>query len=143
MKPGYIVAGALALGAAIAAYQFTTFGSADAQTAPAAGAALVQVVVPETLSPVAQIGKTGFDAICAACHGQNAAGRNGMGPPLIHKIYEPSHHGDESFQLAVQRGVRAHHWTFGNMPPVEGLTRADVVAIVGYVREMQRANGIN
>ncbi|WP_323769668.1 cytochrome c [Antarctobacter sp.] len=143
MKTRYILAGTLALGAAIAAYQFTSFGSADAQTAPAVGAPLVQVIVPETLSPDAQIGKTGFDAICAACHGQNAAGRNGKGPPLVHKIYEPSHHGDESFQLAVQRGVRAHHWPFGNMPPVAGLTRADVVAIVAYVRELQRANGIN
>lgn len=36
----------------------------------------------------------------------------------------------------------AHHWTFGDMPPQTGLTRADVVAIVTYVRELQRANGI-
>jgi len=37
-------------------------------------------------------------------------------------------------------GVR--HWRFGDMPPVEGLSRRDVAAIVAYVRELQRANGI-
>ncbi|SNS51679.1 c-type cytochrome [Antarctobacter heliothermus] len=143
MKTGYILAGALALGAAAAAYQFTSPGSVDAQTPAAAGAPLAQVKLPETLSANAQIGKNGYDAVCADCHGENADGRKGMGPPLVHKIYEPSHHGDESFQLAVQRGVRAHHWPFGNMPAQQGLTRADVSAIVAYVREMQRANGIN
>jgi len=40
-------------------------------------------------------------------------------------------------------GVRAHHWSFGNMPAVEGLTRADVKMIIAYIRELQRANGIN
>ena len=66
----------------------------------------------------------------------------GVAPPLIHKIYEPSHHGDESFQRAVAVGVRAHHWKFGNMPAIEGLTRGDVKAIIAYVRELQEANGI-
>ena len=60
----------------------------------------------------------------------------------MHKIYEPNHHGDESFQLAVAMGVRAHHWKFGNMPAIEGLTRADVKPIIAYVRELQRHNGI-
>ena len=44
---------------------------------------------------------------------------------------------------ATALGVRAHHWSFGNMPAVEGLTRADVKMIVAYIRELQRANGIN
>jgi hypothetical protein len=48
-----------------------------------------------------------------------------------------------SFFLAVDQGVRAHHWKFGNMPAQEGLTKGDVTAIVAYVRELQRANGIN
>ena len=61
----------------------------------------------------------------------------------MHKIYEPSHHGDESFQLAVAQGVRAKHWRFGNMAALEGLTRADVSAIIAYVRELQRVNGID
>ncbi|SEP18241.1 Cytochrome c553 [Salinihabitans flavidus] len=109
---------------------------------PPEGAALVTVSVPESLSEQAQMGKRIFDAVCADCHGENAAGRNGMGPPLVHKIYEPSHHADPAFLLAVRNGVRAHHWRFGNMPPQDGLTGAEVKLITRYIRELQRANGI-
>ena len=107
------------------------------------GGLLANVILPETLSPNAQSGKRGFEAKCAACHGVNAAGQDGVAPPLVHKIYEPNHHGDESFQRAVSMGVQAHHWRFGNMPPVEGLTRGDVKMIIAYIRELQRSNGIN
>ena len=107
------------------------------------GGAMVEVQVPDELSAQAQIGQRGFEGLCAQCHGQNAAGRDGIGPPLVHRIYEPSHHGDAAFLLAAQNGVRAHHWSFGNMPPVDGVTRADMLAITAYIRELQRANGIN
>ena len=40
-------------------------------------------------------------------------------------------------------GVRQHPWPFGNMPPVEGMTRGDMKPIIAYIRELQRANGIN
>lgn len=109
----------------------------------AQGTALVDIVLPETLSANAQIGQRGFEANCAVCHGENGVGQQGVAPPLVHVIYEPGHHGDESFQRAVAQGVRSHHWPFGNMPPVEGLTRADVTMITRYLRELQRANGIN
>ncbi|MBB95082.1 MAG: cytochrome C [Rhodobacteraceae bacterium] len=140
MKTPIYIAGAVLAAGLAGWYAFT-----PSQTATAApeGDALVTITLPDSLSEQAQIGKRGFDAVCAACHSENAVGRDGMGPPLVHKIYEPSHHGDMSFQMAVQNGVRAHHWTFGNMPPQNGLTRADVTAIVAYVRELQRANGIN
>ena len=105
--------------------------------------ALVSIVLPDSLSAQATTGKTIFEAKCAACHGLNAVGQAGVAPPLIHKIYEPSHHGDESFQRAVAMGVRQHHWPFGNMPMVEGLTRGDVAMIIAYIREVQRENGIN
>lgn len=119
-------------------------GGATAQsTEPAEGEPIVQVSLPETLSSQARIGERGFNAVCADCHGVNAGGKMGFGPPLVHKIYEPSHHANMSFQLAVQNGVAAHHWKFGNMPPQEGLTPADVKAITTFVRELQRANGIN
>ena len=102
----------------------------------------LSVVVPSSLSDTAKMGERAFNAVCAACHGKNAAGTD-AGPPLIHRIYEPSHHGDYAFEMAVANGVRAHHWKFGNMPPQPGLTRADVATIVAYVRELQRATGIN
>ena len=75
--------------------------------------------------------------------GAGGVGVEGAGPPLIHVIYEPSHHADETFQRAVALGVRSHHWRFGNMPPVKGLTRGDVAMVITYIREIQRANGIN
>ena len=107
------------------------------------GTPIVAVQIPTELSEIAMIGKRGFDTKCSSCHGENAVGKNGVAPPLIHKIYEPSHHGDESFQRAVAMGVRAHHWKFGNMPAIDGLTRANVKAITEYVRELQRYNNID
>lgn len=103
--------------------------------------AMVNVTLPDRFSETALIGERAFNSTCAACHGTNAAGSE-AGPPLVHRIYEPSHHGDYAFELAVNNGVRAHHWKFGNMPPQPGLTKADVNNIVVYVRELQGANGI-
>ncbi|MGJ8627444.1 MAG: c-type cytochrome [Sulfitobacter sp.] len=135
------VLGAVAVGYAM--WSTTTQTATSEVTASREGGVLADVVLPETLSQNAQIGKRGFEAKCAVCHGVNAAGQDGVAPPLVHIIYEPNHHADEAFQLAATRGVRAHHWSFGDMPPVEGITRADVTMIVAYIRELQRANGIN
>jgi cytochrome c len=82
-----------------------------------------------------------FKAHCARCHGEQAVGTN-QGPPLVHKIYEPNHHGDLAFQRAAANGVRAHHWGFGDMPKIEGVTSADVEEITRYVRWLQRQAGI-
>lgn len=133
-------AGAAVVAVALGAYLTTTQTNSQEAAAPE-GAALVNVTLPEMLSAQAETGKQAFDAVCAACHGTNGAGKDGF-PPLVHIIYEPNHHGDVSFFMAVQNGVRAHHWRFGNMPPQDGLTKGDVSNIVAYVRELQRANGI-
>ncbi len=77
---------------------------------------------------------------CAECHGDDLRGTE-SGPSFLSIVYEPNHHSDESFVLAVTRGVRAHHWAFGDMPPVVGLTPADIEAIVALVRETQRSEG--
>ncbi|ETA50751.1 c-type cytochrome [Ponticoccus alexandrii] len=111
--------------------------------APSQGDPIVTgIETPVSLTPAEQMGQTAFNAVCAACHGDNGAGRQGMGPPFINAIYKPGHHGDMAFLVAVQNGVQAHHWPFGNMPPQQGLTRADVANIVAYVRALQRTNGI-
>lgn len=112
----------------------------SAPTAVAPAQETSTLVIP-TLSQVAQSGEVAFNANCAACHGTNGGGTD-QGPPLIHRIYEPGHHGDMSFLLAAQNGVRAHHWRFGNMPPVEGITETQIRWIVKYIREIQTANGI-
>ncbi|MDV7270247.1 cytochrome c [Thioclava sp. A2] len=129
---------ALAVGAAFFLNQPTETVASE----PAKGDPIVAVAQPKAFSAQAQAGKQAFDAVCAACHGESGTGRMGMGPPLIHKIYEPSHHGDMAFERAVKMGVQSHHWPFGNMPPQNGLTGGDVKNITRYVREIQSANGI-
>ncbi|WP_227875020.1 c-type cytochrome [Oceanisphaera profunda] len=86
-------------------------------------------------------GKQAYNDNCASCHGADLKGTR-QGPSFIHPVYEPSHHGDEAFYRAAANGVRAHHWRFGDMPPVSGVTQAEVGEIIGYIREQQRANGI-
>ena len=87
---------------------------------------LAEVLVPETLSQNAQIGKLGFEAKGAVFHGVNAAGQDGVAAPLVPIIYEPSHHSGESFQRAVAMSVRGHHWPFGDMPPVGGVSHGQM-----------------
>ena len=82
-------------------------------------------------------GRALFSKNCMACHGPGAKGSN-FGPPLVHRIYEQNHHADAAFYLAAQRGVRQHHWKFGNMAPVPGVTKAEVGFIIGYVRALQK-----
>ncbi len=94
-----------------------------------------------TLTEKAREGASLFAQNCAGCHGDHASGGEG-GPPLIHIIYEPSHHPDRTFYSAVKNGVRQHHWRFGNMPPINGVDEDAVAIIVAYLREVQRANGI-
>ena len=106
------------------------------------GEAIADVLVPDQISELGLLGKNIFELKCKSCHGINAAGRHKIGPPLVHKIYEPSHHSDQSFYRAVALGVKSHHWPLGNMAAVEGLTKGDVKAIISYVRELQRENGI-
>ena len=112
-------------------------GADSAAPAPDANS----LIIPQ-LSQTAMSGEIAFNENCSGCHGTNAAGTD-QGPPLIHKIYEPSHHADISFAMAANNGVRAHHWRFGNMPPVEGITDAKIRWITAYVREIQAANGID
>ncbi|MDD9916910.1 MAG: cytochrome c [Rhodospirillaceae bacterium] len=86
-------------------------------------------------------GKQLYDAKCAECHGVNTVGTN-KGPPFLHRVYHPGHHGDGAFFYAVRRGVKQHHWPFGNMPPVPGLTDEQIKSIIRYVRALQDANGV-
>jgi len=77
---------------------------------------------------------------CAACHGADLRGTDN-GPSHLSEVYEPGHHGDAAFVLAVRRGVQPHHWSFGSMPPIEDLTDDDVAAIVAFVRDVQGREG--
>jgi mono/diheme cytochrome c family protein len=88
-----------------------------------------------------ETGQALFQRHCAECHGAAANGSD-KGPPLVHRIYAPNHHADFSFYRAIEQGVRSHHWRFGNMAPVPEVPRHDAQAIVRWLRELQRANGI-
>ena len=95
------------------------------------------------LMPNPAIGKPTYEQHCSSCHGGALQGTADKGPPLLHRIYEPSHHADAAFQLAVKSGSRAHHWKFGDMAPVPGVSPDEVAHITAYVRMMQRKAGIH
>lgn len=101
---------------------------------------VVDVVLPD-LSRPAQAGQKVFGENCAACHGALAGGTD-RGPPLVHRIYHPSHHADAAFVLAAKRGVTSHHWNFGSMPPQPQIGERSIQQIIDFVRELQQANDI-
>lgn len=93
------------------------------------------------LMPNPNVGKPLFEKNCASCHGADLKGSD-KGPPMLHKVYQPSHHSDMAFQMAVKNGSRAHHWSFGDMKPVMGVSPDEVAHITAYVRMQQRQAGI-
>ena len=93
--------------------------------------------VPSTFTS----GEALFNTHCATCHGPSAVGTD-QGPSLLWRIYAPGHHSDDSFYLAVQQGVRAHHWRFGNMLPIPEVTQDEVTQIIAYVRWLQQQAGV-
>ncbi len=99
-----------------------------------------EVIVPE-LSVDGLQGASHFLGKCASCHGPYAGGTD-KGPPLVHRLYHPGHHTDETFWRAIRSGSPQHHWSFGNMKPVEGVEDQHVPMIIQFVREIQKANEI-
>lgn len=78
-----------------------------------------------------------YETYCSSCHGLQLNGSD-KGPPLLHPYYKPSHHGDQSFYRAALQGVQQHHWEFGNMVPVEGMTAKKMDSLLPYVRYYQK-----
>ena len=126
-----IVIGVLAV-ALVGAIAFAFSASQGQQVSGTAG--------PRDAALIAQ-GRALYATHCALCHGADLKGTS-TGPPFLHVTYAPNHHGDESFQRAVAAGVTAHHWSFGDMPPLAHLTRDEVNAVVAFIRGQQRLNGI-
>ena len=100
------------------------------------GQAAAPAPATETLAAGAEL----YAANCAQCHGADLRGTQ-VGPSLLSIVYEPNHHSDAAFVLAVAGGVQPHHWDFGPMPPIEGLGPEDVDAIVAFVRDRQETEG--
>lgn len=128
----YILSGLILVAVVLAWVQM------DSKAAPTIDPASVKL--PD-MTPTLNVGKTTYDAFCSVCHGENIAGTD-SGPTFLDRVYHPGHHGDIAFLIAPMEGVKAHHWDFGDMPPVEGATEIHLKKIVIYVRAIQRANGI-
>ena len=99
------------------------------------------------LATVGNAGARGLDgrglyaAHCALCHGGDLKGTR-TGPPFLDAVYRPGHHADAAFLVAMRSGSPAHHWNFGPMLPVPGLTDAQVASITAFVRAEQQRAGI-
>lgn len=138
VRLGRFLAFVLALGGALGTAACEKKTPQPVGMTPEAMAALgADAALPDSL----MLGRASFGVYCRECHGQAATGSE-KGPPLVHRVYHPGHHADPAFYLAPLQGVRAHHWGFGDMPPVEGITRDEVGTIVAYVRWLQREAGI-
>lgn len=121
--------------------------------APGAVAALALTVVfaagctdggqPEAAESVidGDIGAEVYANNCASCHGANLEGTD-KGPSQLSIVYEPNHHTDESYRAAIANGAPQHHWDFGDMPPVEGLTTDQVEAVIDFIRSEQERQGL-
>jgi mono/diheme cytochrome c family protein len=130
---------ALTFGAVLALWAAGCGGANSAPRTP--GSASAPAETPAATPPELAAGERLFDANCALCHGPRGSGTD-QGPPLVHIIYEPNHHADVAFQMAAMQGVRAHHWRFGDMPPVPGVNAEDVEKVTAYIRWLQREAGI-
>lgn len=96
--------------------------------------------VAEPSSESAKSGEAVYANSCAACHGLDFEGTD-KGPSHLSVVYEPGHHGDDAFRSAIANGAPQHHWNFGDMPPVEGLSAEQVDDVIAYIRGEQERRG--
>lgn len=111
-----------------------------------AGSTTAQELKPEDvrlpeMTPELSRGELNYGLRCGSCHGKNLVGTD-KGPPFLHPVYHKGHHGDKSFYIASKQGAKAHHWNFGDMKPVDGITDAQIASILAYIRAVQAANGL-
>ncbi len=93
-----------------------------------------------TSSRSVEQGLVAFAGECARCHGRLAEGTE-RGPNLIHRDYRPGVRSDAQFRRAVREGLPARRG-YGAMPPAPGVSERSLDRMVTFLRELQRANGI-
>ena len=91
-------------------------------------------------NPTLALGAQVYGQHCASCHGVDLRGTE-KGPSHLSIVYEPNHHPDDAFRSAIANGVPQHHWTFGDMAPIAGLSDEEVEAVIGFVRSEQQRLG--
>lgn len=128
----WIAVGGLVLFMVVA---ISVFGGGSTDGGPDAGTG-----IPVQNAELVAAGDPLYQASCASCHGSDLRGTD-EGPSHLSIVYEPGHHGDIAFVRAARNGVPQHHWPFGDMLPVPGLSDEELEAIVAYVRENQRIFG--
>ena len=116
------------LGSVAAAIAIAIFLGACASEDPE-----LEVIVP--LAADAD-GATVYEARCASCHGTDLRGTD-KGPSQLSIVYEPGHHGDDSYRSAIRNGAQQHHWPFGDMPAIESITDDQIEAVISYIRGQQ------
>lgn len=94
----------------------------------------------QTIGSQVELGAEVYGESCASCHGADLRGTD-KGPSHLSVVYEPNHHTDDSFRNSIANGAPQHHWNFGDMEPVEGLSNDDVEAVIAYVRAEQERQG--
>lgn len=87
-------------------------------------------------------GATVYQARCASCHGFDLRGSDN-GPSQLSIVYEPGHHGDDSYRSAIRNGVGQHHWAFGNMPAVPDITDEQIERVIIFIRTQQDELGFD
>jgi mono/diheme cytochrome c family protein len=102
-------------------------GSAPADSAPAS---------PADSNQGAEL----YQSNCASCHGADLRGTD-KGPSHLSIVYEPNHHGDDSFRSAIINGAQQHHWNFGDMAAIPGLDDGEIEDIISYIRSEQERQG--
>ncbi len=95
---------------------------------------------PAGASSTGDLGAEVYANSCASCHGVDLRGTD-RGPSQLSIVYEPNHHTDDSYRSAITNGVRQHHWSFGDMPPVEGLNKEEIEAVIQFIRSEQQRQG--
>lgn len=114
------------LGTALAVSLVAACSSADSDAAPSEG--------------LVERGAEVYATECASCHGEDLQGTD-SGPSHLSVVYEPGHHPDAAFRSAIRNGSPQHHWEFGPMPPVPGLSDDEIEAVIVFVRSEQERQG--
>ncbi len=121
--------------------------SSDAIDSPTSAPVLAPVTSTAALPPTGTAaapavadGAAVYQQYCAECHGVDLRGTD-KGPSQLSIIYEPNHHGDYAYRVAIREGTREHHWWFGDMPPVEGITDLEIEKVISFIRAEQQRLG--
>lgn len=94
----------------------------------------------DSIAATGSLGAEVYANSCASCHGADLRGTD-KGPSQLSIVYEPNHHPDDAYRSAISNGARQHHWTFGDMPPVAGLTDEEIEAVIAFIRTEQSRQG--